>query len=98
LAGVGMKIKELLTDESKWTQNAGARDKEKIPVPPKSEEAVCWCLFGAILKCYGEDKEVYNRLDKYILYNLTGMGIFSYNDNPKRTFKDIKALIEKLDI
>lgn len=34
--------------EQGWTQGAYARDANGIGVHPRSEDAVCWCLTGAI--------------------------------------------------
>jgi len=94
-----MKIKELLTDESKWTKLYGARNENNDPVNPRSSEAVCWCLIGAYIKCYGygHNDEIYMRLRNKTL-ELNNIEIDSFNDSPTTTFADIRKLVEELDI
>jgi len=48
-----MTIQELLTDETKWTQSAYARLASGEPCSSVHPEAVCWCLIGAVNRCYG---------------------------------------------
>lgn len=43
-------VRELLTDPTHWTQRAYARDKGGCIVGSEDPRAVCWCLFGALLK------------------------------------------------
>jgi len=45
-----MKMKELFTDKSKWTQGTHARNAAGVCVASESEHAVCWCLMGAMTK------------------------------------------------
>jgi len=67
-----MKVGELLSDPSRWTQCATGRNAAGIPLIQlmtpghgqfpmrplaESPDAVCWCLRGAILKCYPDDRE-----------------------------------------
>ena len=47
------EVKELLSDEHRWTQGAMARDKKQLKIKPLSDEATCWCLYGAIAKVSG---------------------------------------------
>ena len=39
-----------IKDESRWCQDALARDADGHEVPPLSEDAASWCAFGAILR------------------------------------------------
>lgn len=93
-----MKVKELLSDESKWTKETYARSSDGKPTAWFNQDAQCWCLLGAINLCYGG-----NSLDKLgmIRYAL-GLEFLSnavdWNDHPNRTFSEVKALVEKLDI
>lgn len=92
-----VKIKELFSDPSRWTQGAFARDKDGNEVSPRSRKAVCWCLEGATEKCYKGDDifEAARTIHR-------GLGdhefVAVWNDNKKRKFEEIKALVEKLDI
>lgn len=45
-----VSVRELLSDEKRWTQGQEARDVSGDGVPPTSKDAVCWCLLGALYK------------------------------------------------
>ena len=93
-----MKIKELLSDESKWTQGCMARDEQDVLVPVFSDNAVCWCLGGAVVKCYftHERDRIGERLRKALPSPFAG--ITQFNDNEQTTFHDIKTLLELADV
>lgn len=94
-----MKIKELLSDESKWTQGASAKDKFGNPTSVFDATTVCWCIGGAFTRCYSnasteEQTSIITKLQDI-------MGVYcipKWNDSPERTFVEVKALVEKLDI
>lgn len=44
------EIKNLLSDETKWTRGVLARDEEGNSVNPSHPKACQWCLMGAIRK------------------------------------------------
>jgi hypothetical protein len=46
-------IRELLSDEKRWTQRAYARNVLGIPCDPEADEAVCWDLIGGATKVRG---------------------------------------------
>lgn len=99
-----MKVKELLTDESKWTTGSLARDFDGNNCTQKCPDACCWCLIGAIYKCYGflNSEPILSQVDRYIQQlhkqnpNIP-QRIVSFNDNYAK-FEDIKNLVETLDI
>ncbi len=91
-----MKVQELLDKPEKWTQNAYARDEIRRSVHYEDPFAVCFCLIGAVRKCYPiilEREAIEAEIDS----ELKCWG-FNWNDAPERTFEDIKNLVEKLDI
>jgi len=91
-----MKIKEFFSTKEKWTQKTSARDKNGKWVSINDNNASCWCLFGAINKCYSDEdsrRRVIIKVKSYI-----GDKIASWNDDENRTFEEVKALCEKLDI
>jgi hypothetical protein len=58
-----MKVYEILTEAKKlvrnrerWTKGAAARNKKGSVVATKSEEAVSWCINGALYKVNGSSK------------------------------------------
>jgi hypothetical protein len=44
------EVRELLSEPGRWTQYASARNVSGDPVPPHSDEAVCFCAVGAFYK------------------------------------------------
>jgi hypothetical protein len=67
-----MKIKKLFRAKSRWTKGTWSRDKKGvsagIPGTDSSEsKACCWCLMGALYKCYPPGWER-DRAEKRLLY------------------------------
>ncbi len=48
-----MTVTELLSDRARWTTRFTARDSSGRQVNSTSPEAVRWCAYGAMEKCYG---------------------------------------------
>ncbi len=93
-----MKIRDLYSDGSKWTKGAFARDKDGhalLEVCRRISDAQCYCLVGAIRYCYlYEEAEIRTKIRKH----LNIFYINEWNDEPLRTFAEVKALVEVLDI
>jgi hypothetical protein len=91
-----MKVRDLLTDESKWCQGGYSKDacgdshwNWNRPM------AVSWCLSGAIRKCYDKNwEDVFDRVRE----KLGSRWVSPWNDDPERTFGDVRSLVEELDI
>ena len=106
-----MLVQEHLCDASKWTQGNLAKDESGGVVGFRDQRAACWCLKGSILSCYSQvggypsaaALQVINRVEDY-LYEITdglhgGMhGIGMWNDDPIRTFDDVRRVAEALSI
>lgn len=90
-----MKIRDLLTDESKWAKFCWARDKDGKECYPDSKNAVAWSIDGAVQKCYLPIQwpHINHTMSEY----LEERPIQKWNDK-YATFKDVKKLIEELDI
>lgn len=88
-----MKIKELFTDSSRWTKGALARDinGEFTDI----DHGYSFCLSRAIYKCYPYDSKL---IIFKIKPKLKEPLIVNWNDAPERTFEEVKALVEELDI
>jgi hypothetical protein len=80
---------ELLSDESKWTQGAFARDADRRAVRSYNPTAICWCLSGALNKT-GSAEGTWDFLRKAV-----GGFPTDFNDAPDRTFPEIRAAIER---
>ena len=94
-----MKVKELLSDESKWTQNAYARNEHENVVGYNDTMAVRWCLIGAINVCYPtleEYAQVKQKLNDELRKRSGSSDAVYFNDG--RTFEEVKGLVELLDI
>lgn len=102
-----MKVHELLSDETKWTRACGARDATGRQVEPCSSNAVCWCLVGAIEKCFpSAERWRDRRLIMERISNRLSVGgapgthdvldIMSWNDHA--TFDQVRDLVKELDI
>lgn len=97
-----MKVKELLSDESKWCQRALARvdkENEASAISPRSLKATCWCLEGAIVRCYPThaarimaEGRIKNALNGDWIY------VSSFNDSEATTFADIQRVLELADV
>ena len=92
-----MKVKELLTDETRWSQGAYAHRADGEVVKFSSPEAVSFCLVGAISRCYWllkDRKPIYDAVCDQIGESF----IPDWNDAKERTFAEVRALVEELDI
>lgn len=92
-----MKAHELLSEPEKWTQFAYARDKDGNPIPVTAPEATCFCLLGALRKCYPDfDSELsaLNRVRQSIqrLYKEYYAQPSVFNDTMKH--EDVKKVLE----
>jgi hypothetical protein len=96
-----MKMKELLSNEKRWTQGAYARDEMGTVVTPESASAVSFCLLGAVRRCYGGSSggmtKAWARLKAELGGHDHGFTVI-WNDLPGRTFGEVKALLKKLNM
>ena len=95
-----MKVRELLDQPEKWTRNVLARDIMGQTCDLHSAYATCWCLAGAVGRCYPEPDR-HDSVLKQIRLAIYGRGsglIGTWNDAPGRTFEEVKELVERLDI
>ena len=97
------KIKELLSDESKWIQHFYAKRNDNTHVDALSLEACCWCLLGAIRKVTERDEDeehnVMDYLRQYIgdydnVGYLSADCIVNYNDADNTDFHNVSDLLD----
>lgn len=97
-----MKVSELLDRPERWCQGESARRDDGSPTGIMLEDAASWCLIGAVNKCidnHQERIESYDKLQLALLMKFQRMGPLAiWNDDPTRTFDDIKALLEAADL
>jgi len=88
-----MKMKEYMT-EANWVKGLFAGDANGDGCDIEDTKAEKFCLIGAAFKCYPNDVGTIRcLLDKEL-----GDIAVSWNDAPGRTFEEVRALVEKLDI
>lgn len=95
-----MKVHELLADPSRWTKGSYACDKNGKDTFFDSEKAVCFCLAGAVNKCYSDRKDrirVFHDITETVKKNGFSC-IEAFNDSDRTTHQDVLELAKKLDI
>ena len=80
-----MKVQDILTDEGKWCQGSLSMRNE--------DGTYRHCLVGALLELPNAQIAVAKIHERIGL-----MSISVWNDAPERTFAEVRALIEELDI
>lgn len=97
-----MTVRELLSEEGKWTQGAYARDAVGKSVALNAPAAVCWCLKGALNRCYAPEAfhAAFQRLTAIVpKVKVDGFEpVAAFNDHPSTTFVDIRRVIEQAQI
>jgi len=104
-----MKVCELLSDETKWTKGAFARDVKGVECSPNTWVAQSWCLLGAISKCYGyvpisdgfspTPCENAIRQLRNALRRVHGRNVITdWQDDPETTFEMVQELLKEANI
>jgi hypothetical protein len=96
-----MKAHELLNDASKWTKEAFARNAEGKECSPQNHSATCFCLLGAVRRCYADGIECSIKQEKIrvaVKKISDGFRTTDWNDHKDRTFEDVRNLLIELDI
>lgn len=101
-----MKAHELISEESKWTKGVYARDEYNKPVSVASDFGVCFCITGAVKKCYPLHeqsdilKKIRNAIDlkypqkhEHVLHETS---IVRFND--EHDYETVYNLVKELDI
>jgi hypothetical protein len=89
--------RDLIADETKWTQGCSAKDAKGEYVSPLSVEAVCFCAIGAVSKVSGQPAFVADKSEpaRY-LWEVIGVRdqfVFEFNDT--HTHPEVIALFDK---
>lgn len=88
---------EVFSGPERWTQGAWARDENGWSIAPTVPNARCFCLGGgiAVISPYFTPRR--RAMAQALMNCVPGRArsalVPSYNDNPGRTFADIKELI-----
>lgn len=94
--GVGkcMTVRELLDKPEKWTQGGIAKTVTGEVVESYDIGAISWCLLGALDKCYGNNASAFYAAQSRLLARLSDTPISVWNDSPRRTFEEVRAVVE----
>jgi hypothetical protein len=100
-----MKVKDILSDPSKWTQGAAARNKRGELCSVLSPDATRFCILGAIARVYRSRKSM-RECERRVAAAIEALGgritysteIGDWNDNPYRVFEEVRQVIKKADI
>lgn len=93
-----MKVYEFIDSPEKWTKGVNARDANGREVEQESPNAVCWCTYGAVHKCYTEldgRKDALARLSAVVGTPLLGM---DWNDLEETTYDIFIAKVKEADV
>ena len=93
-----MKAHELLADPKHWTKRAYARDKDGQSVSAHSDEAVCWCVLGAIIKCYGYLECPESRIVRTGLIEKYKHGMITNFNDIEASHEQVVSLLKELDV
>lgn len=93
-------VDNILSSPRQWTKHAAAKDYRGVSVPWQSDNAVCFCLSGALDRAgyitNATPEEYHDALETLAkaTNKLGGPGgIIKYNDRNSTTFADVKAVI-----
>lgn len=96
-----MKVKDLLKDPSAWTRGRLAQDRDGKIVSPFDPSACCFCLLGAMFRCYPEDGEkdaAFAKLKQAITeHGYRFSSVVGFNDRVA-THAEILTVLETADI
>lgn len=101
---------DLIEPEGAWTQGVSARDRNGSPVGIKSDNAICWCLLGALHKVceytgrnlHGEKSQgkvwdvLYSVAEKESANSGDSRNISQWNDDPSRNQSEVVNLLRKV--
>ena len=96
-----MKAHELLATPDRWTKGRFAADTSGHGVAPSNPEATCFCMLGALRRCYPALEEylaIRKRLGKWLheTYGISSVVVF--NDAEERTHSDVVNVLKELDL
>jgi len=98
-------LRALFRSKKRWCQGADAKDVNGQDVYPRDNTAVCFCLGGGAYTLYssGTYSKVMTKLAKVIKPKGRGKGssetiVVQYNDDPKRKFSEIQAVVRKAGV
>ena len=90
-------VREKLYDTDAWIQGTYALDKKGKYIHEQSEEAVCWCLVGAIYSICGYETSTSKSVEQELQKHLNSDEYHSptdYNDSLNTKHSDVLDLLD----
>lgn len=91
-----MKAHELLAKPESWIRGNWALDVVGRAVSPDDRHAVCWCLAGALERCYPGFPQ--RRIVRDRLRDRIQLSIVDWNDRTVRGHAEVLQILKELDI
>ncbi len=105
------RLLALFDHESRWCQEAEARDAEGEPVHFDSEDAVAWDLVGALCRLFGWARatELFGQIARHLLSrihrgyaassSISAMAaLVDFNDDPQLDFAILLVKLQRLPV
>lgn len=102
-----MKVQELLTKDT-WVKGFVALSPKMESIEPHDNNAVFFCLWGAVERCYmpknlvGYTEEmctIETKIMRWLKDNgYSHKSVESFNDDPRITFENVQEVILALDL
>lgn len=87
------KIREIFSNEKKWTKYAFARDSDNKGCKPLDDYAESFCLAGAINRVSNYQDNLNSKLRALFCKRIKSECIVEWNDNPETKYNDLVNLI-----
>ena len=95
-------VRELLSAPARWTRGVYARNEQGLAVDPHDPEAVCWCLYGAMIYIVGDSnkrfavhldaaEDAINVLSGFI----SAISVADWQDAPDRTHAEVLDALDR---
>jgi hypothetical protein len=98
-----LSVGELLCNKSRWGRGYDAQTATGDPVAVFNENAIRWCLGGAMRLVYGHDAQLHQKMTKLIndwllehkeeFEEADDVSLSGWNDEPERTWKEIRQML-----
>ena len=94
-----MKVYELLSNESRWTRRAYARDAQGNMCKANDPDAQSWCIIGGVYKCYtgisllDAEHRLLSTLPAQNTYQVA-----EWQDDPRVMFEMVRELLIAADV
>lgn len=96
-----MKVYELLDSPEKWTKSALARTKDGNgcwPTDNSVGEPACWCIGGALMRCYPEGRRDNYKAQMDALGFNSWMQMVYWNNDHSLTYENFIQKVKEADV